>query len=277
LQQRKLVSIASENAGIWSVVNSLIYDYKIDKELIFKGLEQTDLNTISAVDLILIANNLNVDAENLFTGKIHREEVVKQLSSGHNCTKPNHFMEKAYSSTTSLSSLLNKAEKFGKKDYLLKKLQVNENYLDDHKPISVLACRDALNAMNGLFGLKEITEIGKQNAQKFCAGNFGAAMVGTTKQNAAIDSFVENSHLIEKNWNYKIVRTGNKQVILESVETQEMLEHLQGEVFSTIELNTWRWSFLEEVIQTFSNKHVTCKQVSSIGDKGKVVVQIEYQ
>jgi hypothetical protein len=55
-----------------------------------------------------------------------------------------------------------------------------------------------------------------------------------------------------------------------------MLEHLQGEVFSTVELNTWRWAFLKEVIQTFSKDHVVCKQISHIGEKGKVVIQIEY-
>ena len=120
LQPRKLTSISKENAGIWSVVNSLIYDHGVDKELVFNGLDRTDLNTISAVELIIIANNLNVDAEKLFLGEIHKEEVIKQLMGTTDCVKPNHFMEKAYSSTTSLSSLLAKAEKFGKKDYLLK-------------------------------------------------------------------------------------------------------------------------------------------------------------
>jgi hypothetical protein len=268
--------VEPSSSGVLSVINSLIYDYKLEREMILKGVENLDLNTISAMNLIIIANNLNVDPENLFMGNVHKTEIVSQLKMTKGEKGPDHFMENPFSSTTSLVSLLEIAEKFGRRQYLLKKLQINESYLESHKPISIFACRDALSAMKGLFGLDEIAEVGKRNAIKFCAGEFGDAMNNSSRKLDVLDGFIEHSQLIEKNWDYNIVKFSKGKVVLESVESRLMTDHLEGEIFSNLELNTWRLSFLEEVIHTFSNQRVKCSQISEIGKKGKVLFQLEY-
>ena len=200
--------------------------------------------------------------------------MAKSLNSAHGDVEPTHFLDCAFSSTTSLSTLLSEAEKFGRRDYLLKKLQIHETYLDSHKPLSVMACREALEEMKPFFTKRVIQTIGRDNARKFCAGPFGRAMEFEPSILNCLESFIHHSEMIEKNWTYRVVKKRLSSLILESSESDLMCSHLNGNYFTTTQLNIWRWAFLEEVLRIKTGSNISCQQINSKNQKA--LVEIRY-
>lgn len=264
-----------ENSIIQKNLDSLIFDYGVDPEYIFNGVRGVAIGSKSydAIDLIQIAQNLQVDAVNLFNGNFSKSQITKTFLNENDVISPDHLLSNAFSSTTSFNTLLVEAEKFGRREYLLRKLQIDESYLDSHRPLSVFACRNALIEMKPFFSHKALADLGRLNAKKFCTGAFGEAMRLSRSVPESLELFVHNSDIIEKNWTYEIKKRTLSSYILESKESELMNDSLRGELFTTDQLNVWRWSFLEEVLRIKTNRKVECKEISN--KAGSVLVEVK--
>lgn len=255
-------------------LDSLVIEYGVDPEYIFEGVKRGSVRSrsYSAMDLIKIAKNLHIDAVDLYKGNFCKKHISKAYLKDSEVITPDHLLNAAFSSTTSLNTILVEAEKFGRREYLLKKLQIDESYLDSHRPLSLFACRNALEIMKPFFTESVLKNLGIINAKKFCAGPFGVAMELSKSSTDALDLFVHHSQLIEKNWNYKVLSKNLTSFVLETQESELMTEHLQGNSFTTAEMNTWRWSFLEEVLRIKSGRKVNCFETHY--NKGRSQVQV---
>lgn len=261
---------------IHTTIDKLILDFNIDSEVLFNGIPKSRVRTkeYTALELFQISKNLNVNATDLATGDFSMEHVAKSFRTDIDCFAPDHFLGCAYSSTTSLNTLLSEAEKFGRRDYLLRKLQINESYLTEHRPLSVLATQRALKEMTPFFSIEALRALGVANARKFCAGPFGEHMNINRNASNALELFVHHSELIEKNWTYKIVSRNLSTFTVETKERDFVKDFHMGVPFTTSQLNTWRWSFFEEVIRLKTGKDVTCKEIFADGDSAVVEVGI---
>ena len=208
----------------------------------------------------------------LSKGEFCKSQVVKKLKSDDDLIAPDHLLDSAYSSTTSFNTLLDESERFGRRDYLLKKLQIDESYLNEHRPLSVFACRNALDVMGPFFDEDALRYLGRNNARKFCLGPFGEAMTSFDSASNSLERFMANCKLIEKNWDYRLIKRKASSFVVESIESDLMKEHLKGETFTTESLNTWRWSFLEEVLRINSGRGATCVETKTA--PGKSVVEV---
>lgn len=263
-----------QNFEIQRQLDSLIFDYEIDPEIVFEGVSSDNVNSkiYNALDLITIANNLSIDAVSLSNGEFCKKQVYKSVMKNGEVVSPDHLLESAFSSTTSLNSLLEAARPFGRREYLLKKLQVQESYLSEHRPLSVLACGRALEIMGPFFTAEVLRSIGTNNAKKFCSGPFGEAMTLYDSLTNSLENFVENSKLIEKNWDYKIVKREGSDLLVETTESELMREHMEGKPFTTTSMNIWRSSFLQEILRINSFQKVKC--VSSIASKHTSYIKV---
>lgn len=265
-----------DDKHIHATIDKLILDFNIDAEILFNGIPKSRIRSreYTALELFQISKNLNVNATDLATGDFSMEHVAKSFRADIDCFAPDHFLGCAYSSTTSLNTLLSEAEKFGRRDYLLRKLQINESYLTEHRPLSVLATQRALKEMTPFFGLEALRALGVENARKFCAGPFGEQMRINPSASNAMELFVHHSQLIEKNWTYKILSRNLSTFIVETKESELVKDFHMGVPFTNNQLNTWRWSFFEEVIRLKTGRDVTCKEIVADADSAVVEVAI---
>ena len=124
--------------NVWRVLDSLQNHFDVKEEFCLKGTDYKLGDKISAIDLVKISENLSVDASDLFEGKIDVARVARRVLEEQNMDNdyipPTHLLDGAFSSTTSLNSLLEEAQKIGRKDYILKKLHIDPKYLDKHRP-----------------------------------------------------------------------------------------------------------------------------------------------
>lgn len=257
------------------LINSLTVDYSVDREQIYNDISIKNIRAFSALELQILARNLNVHSFNLIDGNVCIETMVQRLKYG-NIVLPRLMRLAPYSSTTSLSSLACEAKAIGRKEDLLLSLQIDESLLNEHRPLSVLACRNALETIKHLLDEDNIKQIGINNAKKFCSGKLGNVLLATKNISAGLDAFIHHSKLVERNWTYEVLKQTSSGFLLFSEESSELLDNLTQKSITTDALNTWRWSFLEEVLRFQSGRDVSCIQQGLIGKYGKTLVEIVY-
>lgn len=174
--------------------------------------------------LIFIANLLNVDFELFYYKSFCLDAMINQLIL-KDCTLdqilPYQYRVNKNSSTTSLVSILNQFSNDQLKHSIYRKLQIPFHYFDEHRPLSVLAIRDALGFLYPHIENQELHFAAFENCEKFMNSHFGKAIKGENTLKEIYESSFASSKLIEKSWNYEILKADSSGISVLSKQSQD--------------------------------------------------------
>lgn len=229
--------------NIWRSIDRLRFDYGVDPALILKGTTAQRGSEISAIDLIKISNNLNVNSKNLLNANLDLD-VISHYLKGNKLSIPKRYSNGMFSSSTSLKNTVNQFKRFGMKNFVLNKLQINEEYLDDHRPLSVTAVKDALEAVDGFICEEDLKNYSKANAYDFYHSDFGEYVRKNMTKSNVVDAIMNAVHLVEENWKYEIKsQDSTGEYTIASWQSDKMNNLNSGLIYTTPSINKMRTYF----------------------------------
>ncbi len=229
--------------NIWRAIDRLNKEYSIDRELVLQGTNIKRGSELTAFDLLQISKNLKVDCKNLLTANLDLEVLSAHLK-GENLQIPDKYLKGMFSSSTSLKNTVNQFKRFGMKEYILKKLQIDETYLNEHRGISVLAVNDALKEAELFLTDSDLQNYSRANANDFYTSEFGKYVRENMSKNNVIDTIIDFVHLVEQNWSYKIIsRNILGQYVISTSQSKRMNDLNLGITFTTPTINKMRIYF----------------------------------
>lgn len=217
---------------------------------------------VSSIALIELANALKVDPSKLYANEVDYSVIEKNLLSEDEVHLLPRYYKGSFSSTTSLSSVLSQMKHYRHSDFIMRKLQIKEKLLEEHRPLSILAVNDALNYSEHFLNNKDFEEIGYRNSEKFMHSSFGRAVSQGNTVKKAYELFVENIHLVETNWKYRVKKCLSEGLVIESRQSDHMNDLTQGEVYTNDKTTHCRLSFIKHISEHLGYQGVQVYQTS---------------
>lgn len=201
----------------------------------------------SLLVLMNLATKLDVDPSQLFNKTIDLVVLKNNLDTNKSTRLRERYAQTQFSSTTSLNTILEQIEKTTDTDYFLKRLQIKKNFLEIHRPLSILAINDLLKESAHFLGQNDLEEIGINNAEKFMRLEFGQnfSIKDTPKQ--IYEKFADLSYLVEENWSYKVEKSRTSEITITTAQTEKMNDFNHGESYTNHLTNTCRLSFIQHI------------------------------
>lgn len=267
---------SAKRTNFRSYLQSLVTDHGINPDAIWNGLTRKESQALCAQTLLKIAENLSVDATSLWSQSLNIEALKNSLKANPDLSFiPSIYRQGAFSSTTSLRSVVNEFKKFGKHQQILKMLQLNSQALEKHLPISVHVVQRVLSFMQNFISTSEIQGIAKRNADSFLSSSdFGEYFRNDLSCKTAGEAMFENANLIEKNWSYKILSSRPDQVIVETSQSEEMLD-ICSKDYTTEHMIKLRFQFIKRVFEHIDNGCLV-HQLTPTGKYGHFTFSVEY-
>lgn len=263
-------------AGDFTVYHNDFFKY-IDQLIEYTGIERVEVydkcydiyvsNHLTASDLLQISENLNVDPVLLWNKQIDFETLKKVRSGDYSL--PSSYSDVRASSMVSLKNTLEQFKKYDLYNYALKRLQIDEKAIASNSTISVLAGADLLEFSKGFFTKKEYADIGRRNAA-FSFKKLFRHEISSTK--SAIYITREMMSLLghfEQNWDYKILHSDLKSVIVETNESDYMRSAKSYKSY-TNEFTTFiRFSYFRSALESFNIKGAYAVPISDWNNRDK--------
>ena len=253
-------------------LDSLIYDHGIDSEVILNKVNKK--SDFTAMDIVQIANNLNISARNLLEQNIDIE-ALKSMISGNNNFIPKDYLIGAHSSTTSLKSVVTEFEQWGRFSDTLKYLQISEESLREHQRISISVVNKAIKYMEKFLSPQELTNIAIRNADAFLSTtDFGKEIYSSLCSKEPSEVLLKNIHLVERNWSYNIIKKNANIITVSTAQTNEVMDENPHLAYTTPHTNKIRFEFIKRVLNRSGN-HCIINQISSVQKNGEFKFEIE--
>ena len=195
-----------------------------------------------------ISRNLRVDGKSLLSGDFDLQRTAKILR-GNLLSIPNKYELGMFSSSTSLKNIVNQFSRFGMKSYVLNKIQVDESFIKDHRPLSVHAVNDALKIVDDFIVEEDLKNYAKANAKDFLNKSFGQIVIKETLKDNFVQRMLEVVHLVEKNWTYQIIKNDYGNYTIKSLQSEEMLDNTDRRCFTNNYINIMRKNFFYYFMQ----------------------------
>ena len=234
--------------NIWRSIERLRSDFGVDMDLILDGTDVKRGSDLNAFELMRISRNLRVDGKSLLSGDFDLQRTAKILR-GNLLSIPNKYELGMFSSSTSLKNIVNQFSRFGMKSYVLNKIQVDESFIKDHRPLSVHAVNDALKIVDDFIVEEDLKNYAKANAKDFLNKSFGQIVIKETLKDNFVQRMLEVVHLVEKNWTYQIIKNDYGNYTIKSLQSEEMLDNTDRRCFTNNYINIMRKNFFYYFMQ----------------------------
>ena len=228
--------------NIWRSIERLRCDFDIDINLILDGTSVQRGSDINAFELMRIARNLKIDGKSLLNGDFDLQRTAKILG-GNKLSIPNKYELGMFSSSTSLKNLVNQFSRFGMKNYVLNKIQVDESFMHNHRPLSVNAVNDALYLVKDFISIEDLKNYSKANARDFLTKSYGQVVQQETSKEKVVEAMLSVAHYVERNWDYKIISNDSGNYTIESEQSEQMLDHSPKKIYTNSYINEMRTYF----------------------------------
>ena len=247
----------------------------LDSTQVFDGVKRHQ--DLDALSLQQIANNLQVHYTHLLYQSVDAN-YLKSIHCAQSCNDlPKRFKHGAYSSTTSLKSVLDEFIEYEKYQDALMYLQINPKHLCEHKKMSITIIFDLIQFLSRYIDDKSLTNIAQRNADAFLATDFfGDVFFDCLDNKKPGESLFENIHLIERNWTYDIEQSNNGKMLIHTSQTAEMLDHCPNENYTDKNTIKIRFEFIKRVLEKVGYQS-QIKQLKTPSERGEFTFEIEYK
>lgn len=254
-------------------IEYLIESCRLDKSLVYKGIKNS--TKLNVIDLQNIANNLKIHISHL----VHQSVDIDYLDAFHNegtMILPKSFKKGAFSSTTSLNSVIEEFIEYEKYEDALMYLQITPELLKSHERISITVVHDLIQFMQRYIDDEKLTNIGKRNADAFLKTNFfGDVFYDCLNNKRPGESLFENVHLVERNWSYQIQKSNNGCIKVRTSQTEQMNDICPDAVYTNSNTNKVRFEFIRRILEKVGYQS-SIKQTSYISKNGSFNFEVEY-
>jgi len=255
-------------------IDKLCLDTSLTKDQAFEGLKEK--KSFGAYEAQMIADNLGVHLFHLLNNSIDYD-FLENAHNDQSLKLPKIFMQGTYSSTTSLKSVLNEFRYYDKYEDALKYLQIQPEVLEEHRKISILGIYDVIRYMRRYLSDEHLQGIGFRNADSFLKTDFfGNEFYEGLGSNHPTLALLENIHLIERNWNYNISKAQRNRIVINTSQTQEMLDVCKDQSYTDEATVKIRFSFIKRVINQ-CGLECELNQMSDIGPRGEFKFELVYK
>lgn len=174
-------------------------------------------------DLVSLADALNLDFKAFYYKDFCLEALIAQnlrIPNTELSLIPRKYLLHQNSSTTSLNSLLNQFQNKNVQEYVLRRLQIPRSYLEEKRPLSILAINDAIKILKIYSNENEFQFGALENCKKFIEGDFGKSICQEGNLAKIYESSFYYSSLIEQSWDYQILSATGSGMTVKSVQTR---------------------------------------------------------
>jgi hypothetical protein len=254
-------------------VDQITSETNISKDQAYAGLKKK--RKLSSIDVQQIADNLGVHIKHLVNQTVDYDFLQKKQTK-EKFNLPKRFLKGTHSSTTSLNSVLSEFEQYDKYYDAIRYLQIDPALLEEHKRISIVGIYDVLKFMSRYLTKEHLTGIAQRNADKFLETDFfGNEFYNCLNTKKPAEALFENIHKIERNWDYNILKSGNNKILIETSQTEEMLESCPDELYTDSSTVKIRYEFIKRVV---FRSGIDCEinQLEVIGKNGQFKFELIY-
>lgn len=229
----------------------------LDKLIEYTGIDNNEVfdecynlnnsNTLSADNLLKIAQNLKVDPVRLWQRQLDFE-VLKSNHQGKIILPP-CYAEVCTSKIISLQNVLEQFKRYDLYEYILKKLQIDESNFLTNEAVSILAINDAFSFSSSFFTEKDYDAIVARNAG-FAFDNILKKEVSMNLSKVKkTEKLIELVCFFEQNWNYQILRSDFNSITIETRESDGMRSSKTYRPFTNQITTSGRIKFVKQVLQ----------------------------
>lgn len=254
-------------------IEYLIETCELDKSKVYSRVKNPE--KLDIIDLQNIANNMNLHITHLVNQTVDTDYLNAVHNRG-NILLPRSFKKGAFSSTTSLNSVMQEFIEYEKYEDALMYLQINPEILKNHEKISITVIHDLIQFMQRYIDDEKLANIGKRNADAFLKTDFfGDVFYDCLNNKRPGESLFENVYLVERNWTYNILKSNNGNIVVNTSQTEEMLDNCPNANYTDDYTIKVRFEFIRRILEKVGY-HCRIKQTSNISTNGKFRFEVEY-
>jgi hypothetical protein len=216
------------------------------------------------VEFTQLANILDIDLTKMLQKKFCLEALMaKYLRLGEYLfsSLPIHYSTNQFSSTTSLSSILSQFKNDELTTFVLRKLQIPKEILGGHRPLSILAINDAIQILKNYSKNNEFFIGAKKNCLKFIDSDFGNSIKSETNLKSLYEVSFNNANLIEKSWDYKILKSSHRNI---SIRTEQTISINELDSYTNEETTFCRLQFIKNISNLCGYEGVEINNINQI-------------
>jgi len=262
--------------NFWSCIDSVQEELSINDKKISDLLNITENNYKSlkdenkAIDALSMANvcrHFNLDFKNLLLGNIDITTLKKHFIENNYDAMPERYTKFAESKSFTLRHILKLASSYNRDTTVLKKLQISHQKIErEDFNISVHAIADAFYMMKNDFTDSDYLKIAKMNAFYFKDSEFGKELRKSKTVRDMYERFLSVEYNLEKNWSYSIVKSCEKEIVINSYPNPELVEAYKKIDYSNIYMTKFRAYFASTLTSYLGLSDAQVKVTKSVHD-----------